>query len=167
MAARHNEAGVVGTASAGGIPSTLAIRGHPVHPMLVSYPIAFLSATLLTDIISYARDSFFWASCSYWLLIGGTTMGLLAAAAGITDFFGDRRISRLPIAKAHFIGNAIVLCLALVNLAIRMNGSASAGVPLGWLGLSALVVLLIAGTGWLGGEMVYRHRIAVTPARNT
>ena len=162
MSALVNEAVRNDTREYDGVPATVTVKGHPVHPMLVNYPIAFLSGVLLFDILSYARDSSFWASFSYWLLVGGTAMGVAAAAAGMADFFGDRRISRLTIARLHFLGNAIVVCLSLVNLALRMNASAGP-VSLSWLMLSAVVVLLISGTGWLGGEMVYRHRIGMIP----
>ena len=144
------------------IPSTAAVHGHPIHPMLVSFPIAFLVGALLTDCLFLWRDALFWATASYWLLSAGLMMGAVAAIFGIADFFGDRRIRAKTVARLHFGGNAIVLVLTAVNLAMRDSATAEGLYPTG-LVLSLVVVLLLCVTGWLGGEMAYRHRVGVVP----
>jgi uncharacterized membrane protein len=64
-----------------GTPSTAAIGGHPIHPMLVVFPIAFLVGALATDIAYWRTGGHFWALPSEWLLAAGLIMGALAAVA--------------------------------------------------------------------------------------
>src|SRR4051794_34267830 len=66
--------------------STVSIGGHPVHPMLVPFPIVFFVSTLATD-IAYAKTSnVLWATAGVWLLGAGLVMAALAALAGLGDF---------------------------------------------------------------------------------
>ena len=87
-------------------------------------------------------------------------MATLAAAAGLTDFLGDRRIRDLTDAWWHFLGNLIVVILELINWYRRYEGGDAAVLPWG-LVLSLLVVALLLLTGWKGWNMVYRHRVGV------
>lgn len=144
------------------LPSTAAVNGHPVHPMIVPFPIAFLTGALATDIAWLATRNAFWADCSFWLLAAGVVMAAVAAVFGLADFLGDRRVRDLAVAKLHFAGNAIVIVLAAVNAWRRMGDPVAAIQPTG-LALSIAVVLLLVLTGWLGGELAYRHRVGVVP----
>ena len=72
--------------------STVQIAGHPLHPMLVPFPIAFLVGTLVSDIVYRATADEFWATASYWLLVAALVMAALAALAGLTDFLSEPRI---------------------------------------------------------------------------
>ena len=140
--------------------STAKIAGHPIHPMLIPFPIAFLIATLVSDIVFWRGAVAFWAVASVYLLGAALVMAALAAGAGLTDFLGDSRIRSLPHAWQHMIGNVIVVVLSLVNFLMRLGDPSAAVVPLG-LGLSLLVVLLLIFTGWRGGDLVYRHKVGV------
>ena len=140
--------------------STAKVFGHPIHPMLVGYPIAFFTATFVSDIVYVLTRDGFWPTASLYLLIAGVVTALGAALAGFTDFFGDRRIRALSHAWQHMIGNLLVVLLSLANLLLRLGGAETAVLPLG-LGLSALVTLLLVFTGWRGGDLVYRHRIGI------
>lgn len=140
--------------------STAKVFGHPVHPMLVGYPIAFFTGTLVSDVIYVLTTDAFWASASLYLLVAGVVTALGAALAGFTDFFGDRRIRALSHAWQHMIGNLVAVLLSIANLLLRLGGAETAVVPLG-IGLSALVTLLLVFTGWRGGDLVYRHRVGI------
>jgi uncharacterized membrane protein len=143
--------------------STARFAGHPIHPMLVPYPLAFLFGALLTDLAYWQLRTAFWAQASFWLIAAGIVGGLAAALAGFTDFFGDRRIRALSHAWQHMLGNLLVVLLSLFNLFLRL-GSAEGGVlPLG-LAISAAVALLLVFTGWRGGDLVYRHRVGIPDA---
>ena len=144
------------------LPSTAAVRGHPVHPMIVPFPIAFLTGALATDIAWLATRNAFWADCSFWLLAAGVLTAVVAAVFGLTDFLGDRRVRNLDVARLHFLGNAIVIVLATINVVRRWDDPVGAIQP-GGLVLSIAVVLLLVITGWLGGELAYRHRVGVVP----
>jgi uncharacterized membrane protein len=143
-----------------GIPATAAIAGHPLHPLLVTLPIGFLIGAFLSDIAFYSTGDGFWARASVWLIGAGLVTGLLAAVAGLVDFLGSERIRSLSLVWYHFAGNAIALVLTAVNLYFRMQSDLTA-VTGGQLLLSILVVLIFAVTGWLGGELVFRHGAGV------
>jgi uncharacterized membrane protein len=128
--------------------------------MIVGFPISFLAGALVTDILFVVRNEMFWAMCSYWLLVAGVAMGVAAAIFGIADFLGDQRVRNLLVAKLHFGGNAIVLSASAFNVWLRLDDASAAIVPVG-LAVSAAVVALLTITGWLGGEMAYRHRVGV------
>lgn len=142
--------------------STARIMGHPIHPMLVPFPIVFLISALLTD-IAYVRSGWAaWAYASSWLIGAGIATALLAALAGFTDFFGDRRIRNLRPAWYHMIGNLAAVLLSVVNFFVHLRDGAVAVMPTGLI-LSAVVVLLLAFNGWMGGELVFRHGVGVEP----
>ena len=141
--------------------STAQIAGHPIHPMLIPFPVAFLVATLVSDLIFLRSGNPGWATASLWLLGAALVMAALAAIAGLIDFFGDSRIRDLSAAWHHMIGNVIAVVLALINW-LRRYGAADPGIPSGGVVLSFLVVLILLYTGWRGWEMVYRHRVAVS-----
>jgi len=143
------------------VRSTAAIAGHPLHPMIVPFPIAFLVGALVTDIVFLrgAGDPF-WARASEWLLGAGLVMGALAAVLGLIDFLTIERARSLAAAWVHFLGNALVLALSLWNLLERTNAATLTVTETGVV-LSAIVVAMLLVTGWLGGEMAYRHRIGV------
>src|SRR5690606_13528318 len=97
------------------VKSTAAIGGHPLHPIFIPFPIAFLIGALLTDLayVGGTADPF-WARASLWLIAGGFIGGALAAVFGLIDFLTIRRVREHKIAWIHFLGNATVLILALV-----------------------------------------------------
>src|SRR4029078_11337570 len=136
--------------------STPKIAGHPLHPMLVPFPIAGFVGALVCDLIGTADP--FWFKASEYLLGAGIIMALLAAVMGLTDFLGDSRIRALTIAWVHFLGNLVVVLIEAFNWFRRYSSGAadSTGTT-----LSALAVLLMLITGWLGWEMVYRKRVAI------
>lgn len=141
--------------------STAKILGHPIHPMLVPFPIAFLVGTLLSDIAFWRTGDAFWATASVYLLAAAIAMALLAALAGLTDFFGDARIRALRPARLHLLGNVTAVLLSVFNLLIRWTDPDGNIVPVG-LSISALVAVILLFTGWLGGEMVFRGRVGVS-----
>jgi uncharacterized membrane protein len=144
--------------------STANVGNHPIHPMLVPFPIAFLVGAFASDLAFWATSNPFWAQASMWLIGAALVMGALAALAGLTDFLGDRRIRALPAAWYHFIGNGTAVTLALINFLLRYGqGSEAAIRPWGLL-LSLVVVGILLFTGWKGWEMVYLHRVAVFDA---
>ena len=140
--------------------STLKIAGHPIHPMLIPFPIAFFVGTLAVDIAYSQSGDLFWATAGRWLLGAGLVMAALAALAGLTDFLGDRRIRALNAAWHHMIGNVAAVLLELFNLWQRLTVGDGFILPTG-LVLSAAVTLLLLYNGWRGWEMVYRGRVGV------
>ncbi|MBY3158233.1 DUF2231 domain-containing protein [Rhizobium laguerreae] len=141
--------------------STLSIAGHPIHPMLIPFPVAFFVGTLVTDILHSQSDDPFWPAASNWMLAAGLVMAALAALAGLTDFFGDSRIRSLRAAWLHMIGNIVLVLVEAVSLWRRVVQGPDFIVPTG-LALSLIAVALLLFNGWKGWEMVYRHRVGVS-----
>jgi uncharacterized membrane protein len=140
--------------------STAQIAGHPLHPMLIPFPVAFLVATLVCDLIFSRTGNSAWSTASLWLLGAALIMAALAAVAGLIDFLGDRQLRDLSAAWHHMFGNVIAVMLSLINWYRRYTDGDAVVLPLG-LVLSLLVVLILLYTGWRGWEMVYRHRVGV------
>lgn len=144
-----------------GSGTVAAIGRHPLHPMLVPLPIGFLVGAFVADIAFAASADPFWARGAFWLLIGGVVTGLLAGLAGIVELLGVPRARAMTSAWVHGLGNVVALVLATVNIALRWN---DAGGPPGSTGLvlSLVVVVILLVTGWLGGELSYRHGVGVS-----
>jgi len=147
-------------------PSTAAIGGHPIHPMLIPFPIAFLTGPVVTDLAYWWLGDAFWARVSFWLLLAGLVTGAFAAVFGLIDFFTIRRARSLAAGWVHFLGNGIVLALALASVIFRWHEPESAVMPWG-LVLSVVIALLLVLTGWLGGELSYRYKIGVASLSQT
>jgi len=146
-----------------GTGSTAALRGHPLHPMLVGFPITLFIGAFVTDVVYLATNGAFWAQGSVWLLAAGVAMGLLAAVPGAIDLLTIEHARRWRLAWTHGLMNLGLVTLAALNLLLRWGDPEDAVAPFGIL-LSAICVGLLAITGWLGGEMVYRHGVGVSKA---
>lgn len=140
--------------------STAQVSGHPIHPMLVPFPIAFFTATLACDIAFWATGDGGWAAATRWLLGAGIIIALLAAVAGFTDVVGDRAIRSIRAAWLHLGGNLILVAIEIANLIWRLMSGDTVIVPGGFV-LSLVAVLLMLFTGWKGWEMVYRDHVGI------
>lgn len=143
--------------------STASIKGHPIHPMLVSFPIALFLAALATDIAFAVDGSAGWAEASKWLIGGGIVGALLAALAGFVDFFGNKAVRELRDAWLHMFANLTAVVLELISLLLRLADDTAAGST--GLALSVAVALILAFSGWKGGELVFRHGVGQTRER--
>jgi uncharacterized membrane protein len=140
--------------------STMRIFRQPVHPMLVPIPIACFVGVLLTDLIYWWSADMMWADFSAWLVSVGVIVGLIAAVFGLIDFLSSRLIRAQKPAWPHAIGNVVLLILATLNIFVHSRDAWISVVPWG-LTLSALCVLILLFTVWMGQAMVYRHGVGV------
>ena len=140
--------------------STASLFGHPLHPLLVPFPIVGFIGALLCDIVYANTADMQWANFAVWLLTAGLVMGSLAVVAGLTDYLGDRRVRSIKAATVHGVGNIVVMLLALWNVFVHSRDAWTSVVPEGLI-LSIVTVLLMGVTGWLGGALVYRDRVGV------
>jgi uncharacterized membrane protein len=143
-----------------GVPSRAAIAGHPIHPLLVTFPIAFLVGVLGTDIGYWLTRDPFWAKTSIVLLGAGLVTGVIAAITGMVDFISISRVREHNAGWIHLIGNLIALALSGVSLALRWSRPSTAVLPTGII-LSVIVATVLGVTGWFGAELIYRHKVAV------
>jgi uncharacterized membrane protein len=140
--------------------SVASVAGHPIHPIFAPFPIACFTGALATDIVYWRTADMMWETFSVWLITAGLIMGALAAIAGAIDFLGNRRIRALSPGWPHALGNTLALILSLINVFVHSRDGYTSVVPEGLI-LSALVVLILAFTGWMGWSMVYRHGAGV------
>ena len=143
-----------------GITSSVAIAGHPLHPVLVLFPVAFLVGAAGTDIGYWLTSDPFWARASVWLIGVGFAAGILAAITGFLDFFKVKRVRDRSAGWLHMGGNVAVMVLSLINLVLRQGNPAEPIVYTG-LAISVVVATLLGITGWFGGELSFRHKIGV------
>jgi uncharacterized membrane protein len=139
-------------------PSTAGIAGHTFHRFVTSVPIASLTLALATDIAYWRTSNLMWLEFSAWLLLVGVSVGVAAAVFGAIFFlvrFGTRAVrTAWPAA----IGTLLVLVLACFNNLVHAADGWTAVMPWG-LALSALTVLAILVTIWLGVSVVHRSRV--------
>ena len=143
-----------------GITSSVQIAGHPIHPAIVLFPIAFLVGAAGTDIGYWLTRDPFWARASVWLIGVGFAAGILAAITGFSEFFKVKRVRERSAGWLHMGGNVAVMVLSLINLVLRQGNPAEPIVYTG-LAISVVVATLLGITGWYGGELSFRHKIGV------
>ena len=140
------------------------IAGHPLHPMLVSFPIALFVVALLCDVARgiSGTSSPYW-TLAYYSIGGGLVGALLAALPGFFDYASLARAEVRRLGRLHMIANAGVMVLFLINFYLRRpSGAAAAGGGKAMLlVLSSVGVALMGVSGWLGGELVYVHRVGI------
>jgi uncharacterized membrane protein len=140
--------------------STASIAGHPLHPMLIPFPIAFFVAAFVCDLAFWRTGVSFWSSVSLWLLGAGLVMAALAALLGLIDVLNEPRIRALNDAWLHAGGNVLAVLIELYNWYLRYTSGEAAIVPTGLL-LSLIVVCILLFTGWKGWKLVYLHHVGV------
>jgi uncharacterized membrane protein len=143
-----------------GTPTKVAVAGHPIHPMLVTFPIAFLSGTLASDLAFLWFADPFWARMSLWLVGAGTVMGILAGISGTIELLAIAGIRRRAAAWSHFITAVMLLAISFTNWIIRIGDPVAAVWPLG-LYLSVIMMGMLAIAGWLGGHLVFEHQVGI------
>lgn len=142
------------------IRSRAAIRGHPLHPLLIHFPIAALLMLAGSDVGYLITGDPFWARAGLWLAGIGTILGAVSGLAGAVDLITVSRIRRLVTAWAHALLAVMLLSLASLNFLLRLNDPIAHLLPWG-LYLSLLSTVLIQVTGLLGGQLVYEYAIGV------
>ena len=91
--------------------STASIAGHPIHPMLIPFPIAFFVGTFACDLVYWQTSNSAWAAATPWLLGAGLVMAALAAVMGLIDVFGDQQIRQLSTVWWHAGANVLVVLI--------------------------------------------------------
>jgi nitrite reductase/ring-hydroxylating ferredoxin subunit/uncharacterized membrane protein len=141
--------------------SKAVVLGHPLHPMLIPFPFAFLTGAVLFDTAGWLADvPSLWTTGSY-LSIAGIAMGLLAAVPGLIDYVYTvpPNSSGKSRATKHMLANGSAIGLFAVAWAIR--GSAASAPGMAVLVLEGLGLLLLGAGGYLGGTLVTRNLISV------
>jgi uncharacterized membrane protein len=135
--------------------SKAKLLGHPVHPMLVVFPLGLLATAVIFDIIALAMGNGAWSGMAFYLIAAGVIGGLAAAVFGLIDWLAIPPGTRAKaIGLWHGAGNVVVVVLFAVSWLLR-RGSPNEPTTLALI-LSFVGVALALVTGWLGGELVDR-----------
>jgi uncharacterized membrane protein len=140
--------------------SRARILDHPIHPMLIPFPIGLWVFSLAADITFRVGGDPVWLTMAYWTMLAGTIGALAAAVPGLIDYLAltDPRAKR--IGTVHLTLNLMIVALFIANLVIRSIGPGTGPLPLV---LSVVAVALLLVSGWFGWELIYGHGVAVTP----
>ncbi len=145
--------------------SRAKLFGHPIHPMLIPFPLGLLATSVVFDIIHRLTGNEPWAEVAYWMIVAGIIGGLAAAPFGWIDWFAIPDGTRAKaIGLWHGVGNVFVLVLFAVSWFLRRDAPDQPELLAFVLSLAG--VALAAFTGWLGGELVDRLGVGVDPGAN-
>ena len=135
--------------------------GHPIHQMLVVFPLGLLATGAAFDVIYLLSNDPRWTQVAFYMLGAGVITGFLAAMFGWVDWFAIPSGTRAKrVGLLHGVGNVAVLGLFAASWAFRQAEDPAAPPP-------AALVMSFAGAGlslvtaWLGGELVDRLAVGV------
>lgn len=140
----------------------MRVFGHPLHPILVAFPLALLSLAPLCDVAVWFGIAKRLAPVGYYLELLGLVGGGLAALTGFLDFYrldaaAGSAVGRTALAHA----SGALATLALFGIAFALRGDVAATPPGGVIALEALGAGVITVTGWLGGHLVFGFGVGV------
>lgn len=140
--------------------------GHPVHPMLIVFPLGLFVSAIFFDILYFVSDNPRFAFVGYWNIAAGIVGGLAAAVFGAVDFTAIPRGTRAwRIGLLHGLGNVALLALFIVAWLLRRPDALHLPIPTAFT-LEVVALGLGAVTAWLGGELVDRLGVGVYEGAN-
>jgi uncharacterized membrane protein len=146
------------------VESRAKAMGHGIHPMLIVFPLGLLATGVIFDILYLITDrTGFQISAAYTIGVG-VIGGLVAGLFGLIDWRGIPSGTRAKrVGAVHGLGNVLVLVLFAASWFLRAAEDnwepSAAALILGFAG-----IILAGGTAWLGGELVERLGIGVSPS---
>ena len=146
--------------------SRIKFLGHPVHPMLIVFPLGLLATAVVFDVLYVATNNADLSTFSFWALAAGLVGGLAAAAFGVIDWMAIPKGTRARrVGALHGGGNVVVVLLFALSFLLRTGDSSYLPDILPFV-VALLGAALALVTAWLGGELVYRLRVAVDDDAN-
>jgi uncharacterized membrane protein len=135
--------------------------GHPIHPMLVVFPLGLLATAVALDVAYAITQNPVLPQVSFWNIGIGIVSGLVAAVFGLMDWLAIPRGTRAKaIGTWHGLGNVVVVLLFAASWLMRRDTVGHEPTLLALLlELGGVVLALV--TGWLGGELVDRLGVGV------
>jgi uncharacterized membrane protein len=138
--------------------SRVKVLGHPLHPILIPFPLGLLITSLVFDIVYLITRNPVFSVVAFWMVAAGVIGGLVAAVPGLIDWLAIPRGTRArSIALWHLVGNVVAVVLFVVSWLIRVGAPGAIAAII----LSLLGVVLLGVGGWLGGELVDRLGVGV------
>ena len=144
--------------------SRASIGGHPIHPMLIPFPIGLLVFSLVADLVYIWRGNPVWEnSIAFYTLLGGIIGAAAAAVPGLIDWATLTDRAAVKVANWHARLNIINVLIFIASFYQRTRSGATwiVNLPMLPIILSCIGVIGLAVAGYLGGELVFRHGVAV------
>ena len=137
------------------------IGGHPIHPMLIPFPLALWATSFAVDVLFYFLRHPTLLVIAKFMIAAGCLGAIAAAIPGIIDWLAIKNGDVKRVANWHARLNVAALVVFAISLLLRMGSySELVGRRLTLPFLLSLVgVILISISGWLGGELVFRYGI--------
>lgn len=140
--------------------------GHPVHQMLIVFPLGLLITAVIFDVVYFVNDETIFAQVSFWNIAAGLIGAVLAAATGLLDWMNIPRGTRARrIGLWHGLGNTVIFVLFVAVWFYRLGTAGHVVEPL-WFVIELIAVGLGGITCWLGGELVDRLGVGVAEDAN-
>ncbi len=144
--------------------SKMRLSDHPLHPMLVGFPIAYYIASFIGYSVYANNSEVFWFKFGYVANIAGVVFAILAAVPGMVDWLYviPKQAKAKDVGMYHMVLNVSALILFAANWGI-LSGQWNAFEPQLYQAVlvTGLGVILTGVAGYLGGELVNRHKIGV------
>jgi uncharacterized membrane protein len=145
--------------------SKAKIMGHPIHPILVPFPLGLLTTSVVFDVVYLITGSGRWAEISFWMIAAGVLGGLLAAVFGLIDWLAIPSGTRAKaVGLLHGLTNFLMVALFAISWLLRAGAPGEPGVVA--IVLSFVGVGLASLGGFLGGELVFRLGVGVSESAN-
>ncbi|UXN71009.1 DUF2231 domain-containing protein [Devosia neptuniae] len=141
------------------IGSAIAVAGHPIHAMLVHFPIALVICTLGIDLIYWWTGDPFWVDVGLWSASAAFIFGVLAAIVGTAELLAVPGIRVRVASWNHAVAAMVLLAVAGANAGLRLYWPEQI-LPNG-LALSALASVATGFAGWHGGKLVFDHGVGL------
>lgn len=140
--------------------SAVAVVGHPIHAMLVHFPIALVIATLGADLLFWYTADPFWLRTGLWAAGFAFLSGVAASVVGTAELLLVKGIRIRVASWTHAVAAMTLVAIAGANWGLRIVDP-DAVLPHG-LGLSVLAAIFTGLAGWHGGKLVFDHGIGIT-----
>src|SRR5918997_1853878 len=106
------------------------VLGHPIHQMLIVFPLGLLATAVFFDVLAIALTDGYWSELAYWMIAAGVVTGLVAAPFGTIDWFAVPSGTRAErIGALHGIGHVIAVLLFAVSWLMRSDAPAAPQLP--------------------------------------
>ncbi len=146
--------------------SRVKLFGHPVHPMLVVFPLGLFATAVIFDILYLIFNNELLPTASFYMIAAGVLGGLLAAIFGFIDWMALPNNTRAKnIGLWHGLGNFVIVLLFIGSWLLRRDNVDFVPDSLALI-LSIAAVAMALITAWIGGELVYRLGVGVDPGAN-
>jgi uncharacterized membrane protein len=145
--------------------SRAKLFGHPIHQMLIVFPLGLLATAVVFDILTMLTGNLRWTDSAFYMIGAGVVAGLIAAVFGLIDFLAIPSGTRAKrVGALHGAGNVIVVLLFAASWFLRWPDPTNRGTVAHMCSYAGAALSLI--TGWLGGELVDRLAVGVDEGAN-